>query len=224
MLFYQRKKKSKKAKDHTTETISTNQTTHIIAFSKCYFVSSLFFIVGLHKENHMETISKKPVRIVFLDISGVLATHRVEFSRLERGCFGDFDPVIVKFLESVCSKYLCYIVITSRKRKLFNDVEFFKSKMIKWGGGDLIDFLFPDDDLWRTTEESFNNKSLEINNWIKKFKEKYKHKFYIDNYAIIDDDSLGSELHDDHFVLVKNKQNGMGCEEYRKLIKILNNG
>jgi len=180
------------------------------------------FLFDYTKENYMENSNKKPVRILFLDIEGVLATHRAQFSKLERGALEDFDSVVVEFLDSICSKYLCYIVITSRKRKLFDSVDIFKSKMIGWGGGYLTDFLFPDDDLWRTTTKTLDYKSLEIDDWFEKFEKKFKNKFYIDNYVIIDDNLLGSiSKHDDHFVYVKNGYNGMGCDEYRELIKIL---
>jgi hypothetical protein len=59
-------------------------------------------------------LNKKPARIIFLD-DGVLATCRVQSSKLEGGTLEDYDPVIVEFLDSICIKYLCFVVITSKK-------------------------------------------------------------------------------------------------------------
>lgn len=167
-------------------------------------------------------VKKKPIRIIFLDIEGVLSTNRVQFSKLERGVLEDYDPIVVDFLDKVCIKYLCHIVITSRGRKLVDEIDWFKSRMVQHNGGMLADFLFPDEELWRTTTATLECKALEIDNWFVEFHEKYKDRFYIDNYLIIDDNGLGSiSMHDNHFVYVNNGFDGMGCEEFRNVLKIL---
>jgi hypothetical protein len=94
--------------------------------------------------------------------------------------------------------------------------------MVQSGGSTLADFLFPDCDLWRTTTTTLECKALEIDDWFNEFAEKYGDNFYIDNYAIIDDNILGSiSMHDKHFVYIENGYDGMGCKDFRKLINIL---
>lgn len=166
---------------------------------------------------------KTPMNIMFLDIEGVLATHRVQFSKLEHGVLENFDPVSVDFLDTVCSKHLCHIIITSDKRKLFPELDWFRTNMVQAGGGSLSDFLFPDDELWRTTTATLECKALEIDDWFTAFNEKYGDRFYVDKYVIIDDNTIGSiSMHDRKFVYVKDGYNGMGCVEYRKVLKVLN--
>lgn len=169
--------------------------------------------------------NKKSMRIIFIDVDGVLSTHRVQFSKLERGVMNEYDPVTVDFLDKVCSQYLCHIVITSRSRKLVDEVDWYKSKMVQANGSLLADFLFPDEELWRTTTATMECKALEIDNWFAEFNRKYNDRFFIDNYMIIDHNSLGSiSMHDKHFVYVADGFDGMGCKEFREVIKILEKG
>jgi len=170
----------------------------------------------------MKNIERKPINIIFLDIEGVLATHRVQFSRFQRGLMESFDPVVVNFLDGVCSKYLCYIVVTSKSRIEYNDIEWFKSRMIQCGANHLDDFLFPDGELWRTTTTNFECRALEIDDWFTKFHKKHDDKFFINTYAVIDDNYLGSiSMHDNHFVHVSKSCDGMAYKDFKKLVEIL---
>lgn len=173
----------------------------------------------------MKTTNKKPIKVIFLGIEGVLLTKRTQLGKSKVNDGLDFDPVMVDLLDSICSKYLCYIVVTSNIAKMCpasNDQEWFQSKVVQYGGGSLNDFFFPDDDLWKTTNCKLECKAFEIDDWFKKFDEKYGDIGYIDNYAIIDQESIGSvSMHNKHFIGVEDRHNGFGCSDYRKLVRVL---
>lgn len=166
--------------------------------------------------------TRKPLNILFLDIEGVLCTNRVQFSKFKRGKLFDYDPVVVDFLDSICTKYLTQIVIISDQRKETPDLDWFRSKMTQSGGGMLADFLFSDCDMWKTTDSSMECKAFEIDDWFQEFKHKYGDRFFVKNYCIISKDDIGSvSMHDKHFVRVENKHDGMGTCEFRKVLNIM---
>jgi hypothetical protein len=76
--------------------------------------------------------------------------------------------------------------------------------------------------MWKTTDATMECKALEIDDWFSAFENKYGNRLYVNNYVIIDHESLGSlSMHDKKFVKIADKYDGMGVGEFRQTVKIL---
>lgn len=166
---------------------------------------------------------KKDVKILFLDIEGVVATHRCHFAKMERSDVCEYDPVIVDFIDSLCTKYKYFIVITSKLTKKFSEKDWFQSRMIQNGGSNLSDFLMCDDDLWRLTNTKMECKAFEIDDWFAAFQKEYGDTHRITDYLIIDDSDIGDKVsqHQKHTVIVENSQDGMCVKDFRNVMKLV---
>jgi hypothetical protein len=165
------------------------------------------------------------VRLIFLDIDGVMAT---DFSAGNRDENHDhmFNPKAVEHLNSIVHKTDCYIVISSSWRK--RDLQWIRKVFEERG------FKYPDRIVGETMRGyEFVEKAahlpiprgVEIKAWIDLFVRKVEGKGFINNafqYVIIDDDSDMLLEQKDHFVRTDTFK-GLTEIESAKVIYIFNN-
>lgn len=159
-----------------------------------------------------------PLKILFLDIDGVLNTARAHIA------FGNsrWDPTGIAILDRVCRETGAKIVISSVWRgsmerwmhahQLLDAVGLGKHGICSSHVG--IDFKDDDEskEYWRTPKGWDNPRGRKIQDWLDEFKP--------DNYAILDDDCDMLSTQAKHFVKC-NGHDGVSYGQYDRLINIL---
>jgi len=147
------------------------------------------------------------MNVIFLDIDGVLCTHRQHVAKGHKGLMSMLDPVALCFLERLCKDHKVKIVISSTWR-LGTDYFFFDN-VFSASGYSHIDFVYPD----YCTKQLTGIRGLEIEEWLSRHPE-------VQKYCIIDDDSdmLDYQL---PFFVQTDALNGMLLEHYLKVMEIL---
>jgi hypothetical protein len=138
--------------------------------------------------------------IIFLDIDGVLCTHRCAAALGEKGLMANLDPIALAFLNRLCQEYDIRVVISSTWRKGKDRRHFYELFMAS-GNLHLARAL---DYNWCTINTG-GCRGDEIQEWLDRCK--------WDGYTIIDDDSDMLEHQKDHFIKTNNR-NGMLFEHY----------
>lgn len=148
------------------------------------------------------------MKIIFLDMDGVLCTHRAFFAQGEFGIMRALDREAVQLLNVLCEisdvEEVRY-VLSSTWRK-YNTREWMEShlKSFGWTGS------FHDD--WAT--KSLNGiRGLEVNEWLSRHSE-------VTNYVIIDDDSDFMEEQKSHFVQT-HVYDGISFDNFIRAVNIL---
>ena len=144
-------------------------------------------------------MKNESVKIIFLDIDGVLCTTRSQIA------FGPrkWDQVACGLIKNIC-KYCDYKIVCSSSWRF--DKEGAKAFFEDYG---LNKFLHPD---WTTVLKELENRGQEIQQWIDIHN--------VDDCLIIDDnrDMLESQM--DRLILT-NPKNGLTTENYEKMVKLL---
>lgn len=133
------------------------------------------------------------MKIIFLDIDGVLCCHRVSHGMGERGLMEVLDPVGLRWLDGLTATGEVKIVISSTWR-IGHDKCFFPSIFGVAGYMNLSISLHED---WRT-EDLPGVRGIEIDAWLSKHDD-------IETYVILDDDSDMLEHQMDNFVKTDGK-------------------
>lgn len=157
-------------------------------------------------------------KIVFLDMDGVICTHRACVPRDDKGgIFTYLDPVVIDMLNDICEKTGAKIVISSSWRKLTNEMS-----MVLAAAGVKQKYFFFDKDKpnggFYTNKFSLKGhlRGHEIEDWL------------IDNpgvtsYVILDDDSDFLD-HQKPYLVQTDSYDGMGYRDYKKALMILGYG
>lgn len=157
------------------------------------------------------------IKVIFLDIDGVLNTTRSCIANRGDGATGinvrEFDPVGAGMIRSLCIKYDTRIVISSTWRqsglnKTGADISTLLYREMNESG--LLPLLHKD---WKTPSLQNRWRGEEINAWLKEHPEILK-------YAIIDDDNDFQPEQREFFVRTK-AEDGLLTQHYRKLGQIL---
>jgi len=132
------------------------------------------------------------MKIIFLDIDGVITSARVQ-------SFQTLDKYAVNFINHVCDQAPAEVVISSAWRS--EDKSFFEQ---------FFTHLHKD---WRTTLLRLSNRGGEIQEWLDRHK--------VEDYLILDDESdmLGSQM--GHFVKT-DTYNGLLFGHMRKILEHFN--
>lgn len=150
------------------------------------------------------------MKIVFLDIDGVLCTHRshMAFKGPKSAFMQHLDPVGVKLVESLCEESGAEIVISSTWSE-FHDMQSMLAILMNAG------FSFPNfHNNWKTIKShKYSHRGEEIAQWMKMHGKP-------DHYVIIDDDDrlLDSQK---EFWVQTTMNDGLTYEGYKKALKIL---
>lgn len=133
-----------------------------------------------------------PKNIIFLDIDGVLTSHRIYEGMDEKagfsGVWRQFDPVAVNFLNRLSREHSCELVLSSTwRRRSFGDINV-SLPFILAGGG----LRIPPADVWVTDYLPLRKRSSEIADWID--------ENGLDNFIIFDDDLDAGYGFEDNFV------------------------
>lgn len=124
-------------------------------------------------------MNEKSIRILYLDVDGVLITWRSHFAfsakpednRFSAGTWGHYDPITAAFLAKFCTVYNIKIVVSSTWRvNEKNCFELLEKCNLK-------QFLHED---WRTIQ-SGEKRVFQIQEWLDRHPE-------VEDYLIIDDD------------------------------------
>ena len=123
------------------------------------------------------------MNIIFLDIDGVIVTHRSSFKGVRRP-----DSTACDMIVSLCTDYNAKIVISSvwRKQSLENIISAYNHQC--WQK--LYTFLHTN---WRTSDSNTSFRGDEIKEWL-------DHN-QVDNYIIFDDDSDFQDAQKSHLIL-----------------------
>lgn len=115
------------------------------------------------------------MNVIFLDVDGVLTSARVDG-------FQTFDKYAVEFVNFICQKAPCKVVISSTWRSMGGGEEFFK--------GFFGENLHED---WSTTFKRMGERGKEIQEWLDRHPE-------TENYLILDDDSDMLDSQKENFI------------------------
>ena len=150
------------------------------------------------------------MKIIFLDIDGVVCNQKCWKSREDEDGHHIFDQNCLKLLEKIIEKTEAKIVISSTWRFLGLESlkDLFRLRGFKYYN-QIIDI---------TGEDNCRLRGVEIYQWIEEFKKKEK----LESYVIIDDDSDMLYWQRNYFVKT-NTYKGINGHNANKAIKILNN-
>jgi len=165
------------------------------------------------------------MKIIFLDIDGVVCTDRTRF------CY--FDPICMRRLNTILERTGAKIVVTSTWRKgltVNNLKELFCSGGDRWGcyvanpepfDGSSIIGKTPSFSINEKEEDKKDGKPFgrgsEIDFWLDNAK---KNGFEIDSYIVLDDDSYDIPPHMDRLVKTDSRK-GIRKEDVKKAIDLL---
>lgn len=119
------------------------------------------------------------MKIVFLDMDGVLCTHRACIAVGDRGIFSYLDPIACLLLKRLLDKTGAKLVISSTWRN-FHTLEGFQAILSAACPG-LGTYILYNEDMWRTDDDG-PRRGNEIARWLEKRND-------IEEYVILDDDS-----------------------------------
>lgn len=170
------------------------------------------------------------MKIIFLDIDGVLCTYRMHVSKLavkyrgdgvvkNENWMTDFDPVSCGLLLEVCKRYDdIRIVLSSTWRLLGQDYEMFLSRLETYCP-ELIKYLMmPSEEhpeIYKIPDLIGETRDCEIGEWLKK----YSDVLNVDKYIIIDDEIPVSKTHEGHYIQCDIYE-GFGFKNYLKCLYI----
>lgn len=137
----------------------------------------------------------KEMKIIFLDMDGVMVTPRACLMYGDKGIFSYIDPVAVHAINSLCERSNAKIVISSSWRGW---MPVRAMKAILSGAGIRQDYFFFDkedlQDAGFFTPKMGHSRGEQIQHWIN------NHYKELTNYLILDDDSDMLDEQIDHFV------------------------
>ena len=164
---------------------------------------------------------EKENKILFLDVDGVIATHRSFIAYGYEKYL--FDPsccycILNMMLECGFTK----IVLSSTWRYIPDGWEKFKEKL-GIACPELVDYLYPDDDDKRmSVGDGYVEKSPSILGWL----DKYEESENVVDFLILDDDSIIKhnykpeyEYLADHFHKIVNGSEGFGASDWYRILK-----
>lgn len=139
------------------------------------------------------------MRVVFLDIDGVICTHK---SRFTYNRITALDKTNCDLLLKWVKKDDLKIVIHSSWRLYHNGIEVFKEELKKAGVPELIDYIYD------VCEPKIRSKNDAIKYWIQKNS--------VDDFVIIDDDAI---IHDEELnnKYIKIMNDDVGIDPYNTL-------
>lgn len=144
--------------------------------------------------------------VIFLDIDGVLCTHRQAYAMGDHGLLGCLDPVGLSFLNRMCATYPMLIIISSSWR-IGKDYNHFSRIFKATGHFNLADSLHYDD---YATPSMTGVRGLEIEDWLKRNNE------IVSDYLILDDDRDMLEYQMDRLINTPS-DNGLLLEHYIRI-------
>ena len=145
-------------------------------------------------------MEKEPVKIIFLDIDGVLVSLRTgyAFETVE------WDPIACALIKKLCDLSGYKIVCSSSWRyDPKRTLEYFKKN-------GLYEFLHPH---WSTLLEDLISRGIEIQNWIANHN--------VCEFIIIDDDSDMLDTQKGRFIKT-NYDDGFSAENYKQAVGLMN--
>ena len=152
------------------------------------------------------------MKIVFLDIDGVLCSPRAALALGDEGIVRRLDPVAVAMVNDICDKTGAKIVISSTWRIETDRMDI----VLQAAGVDSKHFFFKDHDLGNFgfyTPRNGKNRGEEIAAWIDRHPE-------VTHYVILDDDSDFSDEQKKYHVKT-DYINGMLYEHWQNALEIL---
>ena len=153
--------------------------------------------------------------LIFLDMDGVLCTHKGSASVDEAGLMCYLDPVNVKLLERALRDFNAQIVLSSTWR-LTRSLQDMK-EVFKFSGAPRLAASFHS--RWKTMDLG-GSRGLEIERWLAD-EEDLDGNVY--NYVIIDDTPDFLQYQQSRFVQC-DIYDGFGFRQYMHTIKLLSNG
>lgn len=165
-----------------------------------------------------ETLMSNANKVIFLDMDGVVCTHRACVPRDDRGAiFTYLDPVVIDMLNDICEKTGAKIVISSSWRKLTTEM----NMVLAAAGLKQCHFFFSKDEKnggFYTNKFSTKGHSRghEVDDWLRDHPG-------IDCYVILDDDSDFLD-HQKPFLVQTDSYDGMGYRDYKRALMILGHG
>jgi len=146
------------------------------------------------------------MKIIFLDIYGVLITQRTIFSleKHNKSILYMWDKTGAGLIKNICKEFDSKIVISSRFR--ITEKEILLENIERYNLSQYLhkDFYTPICD---------NNRGNEINSWLKKYPE-------VTKYVIIDDDVRYINKDQSPFIIKTTIENGILYENYLQIRKI----
>jgi len=157
-------------------------------------------------------------KIIFLDIDGVLCTHRACVPKNDEGIFTYLDPVGIDMLNDICDKTGAKIVVSSSWRKLTKNMDMvlasagLKQKHLYFSIHDNNNHGF------YTPHVSVkgNDRGYEIEDWL-------EHHSNITDYIILDDNTDFLD-HQKPFLVQTDCYDGIGYRDYKKVLQLFGYG
>lgn len=152
------------------------------------------------------------MKIIFLDMDGVLCTYRASQAVRETGMMTYLDPIAVKLVERLVVDNSAKIVISSTWRRFKNRKEM--EEVFKCAGSSIIADAFHE--TWCTPENS--SRGFEINTWLTMATEQRGES--IEKYVILDDhDDFMAEQQE--FFVQCDQYDGIGFRQYIRAQSLL---
>lgn len=155
------------------------------------------------------------MKVVFLDIDGVLCTPRACFAVGDKGIFSYLDPIACLLLKRLLVETGAKLVISSTWRKLHPGTSFDAILSAACPGlGTFVYYPFADEEKrkdWRTKDLP-GQRGGEIQEWLDRHPE-------VTHFVILDDDS--DMLHLKDKLVQTDAYDGLGFRDYRKARAIL---
>lgn len=174
------------------------------------------------------------MKIIFLDIDGVICTHRMHVSGLAKKYRGDglvkdgdawmtdFDPVSCGLLLRICQEHENVKIVLSSYWRLFDkDYDLFLARLETYCPELIGYLLMPTEEypeMYRTPDLINGRRDWEISTWL----QRYSSVLGVDNYVIIDDEDFRdkiNETHKGHFVKC-DMYDGFGFSDFLKCEEI----
>lgn len=152
------------------------------------------------------------MKVIFLDMDGVLCTYRASSGVRETGVMTYLDPIAVKLVERLIEDNSAKVVISSTWRRLKSKDEM--REVFKCAGSSLIANAFHN--TWCTP--SYGSRGLEINSWLAVASEQRGEE--VDNYVILDDVDAFLPEQQQYFVQC-DQFDGIGFRQYLRADGIL---
>lgn len=162
------------------------------------------------------------IKIIFLDIDGVICTHRACLSNPDTGIFRKWDPIAIDMINYLCDQSGAKIVVSSSWRKDTNNLQM----TLAVGGLHQRHFYHDHDyDIEPNKEDQYGfmtpkyvfNQEIrgdQVQHWLD------KRKHLIDTYIILDDNT---DFHDyqKNQLVITDCYNGMSFENFQKAKELL---
>lgn len=146
-------------------------------------------------------------KVVFLDIDGVLVTHRAHLALKNTHMDESFDPISTGLLKRFISETDSKLVLSSTWRFRKNPIEYICSR---------TPILTPEDFHKYPFTGSSTDRCEEITDWL------MDNFYYVENFCVIDDSDKDNRMKSkfgDRFIRT-NSYEGLGFAEYRALCSL----